>query len=130
MDSGSYHFFQVLRGVWSDANCSFNWVFGQGRSGRLFSPVRSVGNVGKVKQFRTGIVGFDKAQSKLGHPPTKKLSSRKAPHQKYSTCTTTTTDFLSTGCALSSPFWRLMDPFFGFVSDAAMAYVKQKGTAY
>ncbi|PWA87199.1 hypothetical protein CTI12_AA064260 [Artemisia annua] len=114
----------------------------QGRTGRGFSSVRSVGKVGKVKQLRTGRVGFDKAESKLGRPPTRKLSGRKAPRQKHSTFTATT-DFLSTddghgellaaanavinpGCALSSPFWRLMDPLFGFVSDAAVAYVKQE----
>ncbi|PWA97763.1 hypothetical protein CTI12_AA026150 [Artemisia annua] len=85
--------------------------------------------------------------SKLGRPPTKKLLSRKAPHQNYSTCTTTT-EFLGTddgheevltavnatikpgGCALSSPFWRLMDPLFGFVFDVAVAYVKQEEMAY
>ncbi|GJV55341.1 hypothetical protein Tco_1456346 [Tanacetum coccineum] len=115
----------------------------QGRTGRGFSSARSVGNVGKVKQLRTGRVGFDKAESKLGRPPTRKLLGRKAPRQKYSTFTTATTDFLSTddgheellaaanavinpGCALSSPFWRQMDPLFSFVSDAAVAYIKQE----
>ncbi|GJY22012.1 hypothetical protein Tco_0394578 [Tanacetum coccineum] len=40
-------------------------------------------------------LSFDKAESKLGHPPTRNLSGRKAPRQKYSTFTATT-DFLST----------------------------------
>nr|GEY36101.1 hypothetical protein [Tanacetum cinerariifolium] len=103
----------------------------------------------KMKKKRSVI----KAVSKLGRYPTKKLLGRKAPRQKYSTFTATTDYLLHVSddgheellaaanvvinpatvlygsCyryALSSPFWRLMDPRFRFVSDAAVAYVKHE----
>ncbi|KAJ0891073.1 hypothetical protein HanPSC8_Chr09g0349331 [Helianthus annuus] len=111
------------------------------RSGRGFASARSVGNVGTEKQLRTGRVGFDKPESKIGRPPTRKLSGRQAYTRQKQSAFTAATDFLDDGhgellaaanavmnpvYALSSPFWRQMDPHFGFVSDACVTYLKQE----
>ncbi|KAK9075749.1 hypothetical protein SSX86_004078 [Deinandra increscens subsp. villosa] len=113
----------------------------QHRKGRGFAPARSVGNLGTEKQLRIGRVGFDKPESKLGRPPTRKLSGRKAYMRQKHSAFTAPTDFLDDGheellaaakavinpvYALFSPFWKQMDPLFGFVSDAAMTYLKQE----
>nr|GEX51558.1 hypothetical protein [Tanacetum cinerariifolium] len=106
------------------------------------TPARSSRSVERDREVKSSVI---KAVSKLGRPPTRKLLGRKTPRQKYSTFTATT-DYLlhvsddgheellaaanaviNPGCALSSLFWRLMDPRFRFVSDAAVAYVKQIG---
>ncbi|KAI3754169.1 hypothetical protein L1987_53947 [Smallanthus sonchifolius] len=115
----------------------------QHRNGRGFASARSVGNVRAEKQLRTGRVGFDKPESKIGRPPTRKLSGRKAYTRQKHSAFTAATDFLDDGheellaaanavinpvYALSSPFWRQMDPLFGFVSDATVTYLKQEGS--
>ncbi|KAL8223285.1 hypothetical protein R6Q57_020684 [Mikania cordata] len=115
----------------------------QHRKGRGFVSARSVGNVGTEKQLRTGRVGFDKHESKIGRLPTRKLSGRKAYTRQKHSAFTAATDFLDDGheellaaanavvnpvYALSSPFWRQMDPLFGFISDAAVTYLKQEGS--
>ncbi|XP_052199332.1 uncharacterized protein LOC127806225 isoform X3 [Diospyros lotus] len=118
----------------------------QGRSGRGFTSSRSLmpmaverlSNVGTAKQLRTMKLGFDKTESKAGRPPTRRLSDRK-PHtrQKHSTISAATDfhdnghdELLAAAAAIahcfSSPFWRQMEPFFGFISDADMDYLKQQ----
>ncbi|KAL7590691.1 hypothetical protein Lser_V15G38842 [Lactuca serriola] len=128
----------------------------QGRTGgRGFGSVRAgaphavdkIRNVGTAKQLRTARVGFDKSESRTGRPPTRKLSDRKAyTRQKHTTAINSAADFLvgsddgheellaavnaviNPNLALSSPFWRQMEPLFGFVSDVDMLYLKQQGS--
>lgn len=108
-----------------------------------FSSARSV--VRTAKQLKSGRVGVDKPESKIGRPPTRKLTGRKAYMRQKNTVTNAPTDFyvdsddghgdllaaanavINPGFALSNPFWRQMDRLFGFVSDADMAYLKQEG---
>ncbi|KAG2718054.1 hypothetical protein I3843_03G200500 [Carya illinoinensis] len=125
----------------------------QGRTGRGFTSTRSlmpmrvekVGNVGTAKQLRSARLGFDKSESKAGRPPTRKLSDRKAyPRQKH-TATNTAADFLvgsddgheellaaanavtNHARAFANPFWKQMEPFFGFISDADISFLKKQG---
>ncbi|XP_062147927.1 uncharacterized protein LOC133856895 isoform X1 [Alnus glutinosa] len=125
----------------------------QGRTGRGFTSTRSLmpmtveklGNVGTAKQLRSARLGFDKTESKAGRPPTRKLSDRKAyPRQKH-TAINAAADFLvgsddgheellaaanaviNHARAFGSSFWKQMEPFFGFISDADIAFLKQQG---
>ncbi|KAJ0031843.1 hypothetical protein Pint_13436 [Pistacia integerrima] len=127
----------------------------QGRTGRGFTSTRSLmpmmvgklGNVGTAKQLRSARLGFDKTESKAGRPPSRKLSDRKAYKRQKHTMTSTAADFLgsfgsddgheelqaaakaviNSAHALSSSFWRQMEPLFGFVSDGEIVYLKQQG---
>ncbi|KAJ0089479.1 hypothetical protein Patl1_13514 [Pistacia atlantica] len=125
----------------------------QGRTGRGFTSTRSLmpmmvgklGNVGTAKQLRSARLGFDKTESKAGRPPSRKLSDRKAYKRQKHTTTSTAADFLvgsndgheelqaaakaviNSAHALSSSFWRHMEPLFGFVSDGEIVYLKQQG---
>lgn len=125
----------------------------QGRTGRGFTSTRSlmpmtvekVGNVGTAKQLRSARLGFDKTESKAGRPPTRKLSDRKAyPRQKH-TAINAAADFLvgsddgheelsaaanaviNHARDMVSSFWRQMEPFFGFISDGDIFFLKQQG---
>lgn len=121
----------------------------QGRTGRGFTSTRSLmpltvekhGNVGTAKQLRSARLGFDKTESKPGRPPTRKLSDRKASTRQKHSAVNLVADFIDDGHeellaaakavtnpapALSSSFWKQMEPFFRFVSDADVAYLKQK----
>ncbi|GLT45047.1 hypothetical protein SLA2020_189110 [Shorea laevis] len=123
----------------------------QGRSGRGFTSTRSLmpmtvekfGNVGTAKQLRTSRLGFDKAESKAGRPPTRKLSDRKAYTCQKHAAVSAAADLLvgsddgheelaaavnaaiSSACAFSSLFWKQMDPFLGFISDADITCLNQ-----
>ncbi|XP_065848975.1 uncharacterized protein [Euphorbia lathyris] len=124
----------------------------QGRSGRGFTTrslmpmsVEKVGNIGTAKQLRNAKHGFDRNESKVGRPPTRKLSDRKAYARQKHTTVNATADFLvgsddgheellaaanaAINPALACPnsFWRQMEPFFGFISDADIAHLKQQG---
>ncbi|CAB4318576.1 unnamed protein product [Prunus armeniaca] len=125
----------------------------QGRTGRGFTSTRSlmpmtvekIGNVGTAKQLRSSRLGFDKSESKAGRPPTRRLSDRKAYTRQKHTAINAAADFLvgsddgheellaaanavvNSARSFSSPFWRQMEPFFGFLSDADTAYLKQQG---
>ncbi|KAA8523279.1 hypothetical protein F0562_009702 [Nyssa sinensis] len=122
----------------------------QGRTGRGFTSTGSLmpmsvekhGNVGTAKQLRSARLGFDKTESKAGRPPTRKLSDRKAYTRQKHTTINAAADFLDDGheellaaanavinptYGLSSPFWKQMEPYFGFISDADIAYLKQQG---
>ncbi|KAK9055590.1 hypothetical protein SSX86_026674 [Deinandra increscens subsp. villosa] len=125
----------------------------QNRTGRGFGPSRGVTppvekirHVGTAKQLRTARQGFDKSESKSGRPPTRKLSDRKAYTRQKHTTFNAAADFpvgsddghgellaaakavINPNHALSSPFWRQMEPLFGFVSDADMSNLKQQGS--
>ncbi|XP_016486867.2 uncharacterized protein LOC107807078 isoform X4 [Nicotiana tabacum] len=124
----------------------------QGRSGRGFTSTRSLmplmaeklGNVGTAKQLRTSRHALDKPESKGGRPPTRKLSDRKAyKRQKHATMDAAA-DFLvgsddgheellaaasavtNTAQALSSSFWKQMEPIFRFISEMDTAFLRQQ----
>lgn len=118
----------------------------RGRTGQGFASraVDKIRNVGTAKQLRTARLGFDKSESKSGRPPTRKLSDRKAYTRQKQTAINAPADFLvgsddgheellaaanavlNPNHALSSPFWRQMEPLFGFVSDLDTSYLKQQ----
>ncbi|KAL1825365.1 hypothetical protein ACET3Z_012143 [Daucus carota] len=124
----------------------------QGRTGRGFTSTRSLaplttekyGNMGTAKQLRSAKLGFDKTESKAGRPPSRKLSDRKAYTRQKHTTVNASADFLvgsddgheellaaanavtNPAHALSSSFWRQMEPLFGFISDGNMAYLKEQ----
>ncbi|CAN1185810.1 hypothetical protein LINPERPRIM_LOCUS38765 [Linum perenne] len=124
----------------------------QGRTGRTFSSSRSplpmgmekLGIVGPVKQIRSARAGSDKNESKLGRPPTRKLSDRKSYTRQKHTVVNATLDcpvgsgdgheeLLAAASAaishasqvLSSSFWRQMEQFFGYIADVDLNYFKQ-----
>ncbi|XP_049405757.1 uncharacterized protein LOC125869233 isoform X2 [Solanum stenotomum] len=121
----------------------------QGRSGRGFTSARSLmplmaeklGNVGNAKQLRTSRHSLDKTESKGGRPPTRKLSDRRAyKRQKHATMDAAA-DFLddgheellaaasavaNTAQALSSSFWKQMEPLFCFISEIDTAFLRQQ----
>ncbi|XP_024979408.1 uncharacterized protein LOC112516548 isoform X2 [Cynara cardunculus var. scolymus] len=126
----------------------------QGRTGRGFGPARVVnqttvekrGNMGTAKQLRTARLSFDKSESKSGRPPTRKLADRKAYTRQKHTAVNAAADSLvgsvdgheellaaesaviNSSHALSSPFWRQMEPFFAFLSDMDISFLKQQGS--
>ncbi|XP_055810647.1 uncharacterized protein LOC129880582 [Solanum dulcamara] len=121
----------------------------QGRSGRGFTSARSLmplmaeklGNVGTAKQLRTSRHSLDMTESKGGRPPTRKLSDRRAyKRQKHATMDAAA-DFLddgheellaaasavaNTAQALSSSFWKQMEPLFRFISEIDTAFLRQQ----
>ncbi|KAK8294958.1 hypothetical protein V6Z12_D05G033800 [Gossypium hirsutum] len=125
----------------------------QGRTGRGITSSRSLmpmtvekfGNVGTAKQLRSARLGLDKAESKAGRPPTRKLTDRKAYARQRHVAISAAADFLvgledgheelvaavnnliNSAHAFPNSFWRQMEPFFGFISDADIAYLKQQG---
>ncbi|XP_039018587.1 uncharacterized protein LOC120149944 isoform X2 [Hibiscus syriacus] len=125
----------------------------QGRTGRSVTSTRSVmpmavekyGNVGTAKQLRSARLGLDKAESKTGRPPTRKLTDRKAYARQKHAAMNAAADLLvaledgneelvaavnaliSSAQAFPNTFWRQMEPFLGFISDANIAYLKKQG---
>ncbi|XP_022749947.1 uncharacterized protein LOC111299171 [Durio zibethinus] len=125
----------------------------QGRTGRGISSTRSLmpmavekfGNVGTAKQLRSARLGLDKAESKAGRPPTRKLADRKGYARQKHTAINAAADLLvgsedgqeelvaavnalmSSAHDFPNSFWRQMEPFLGFISDADIAYVKRQG---
>ncbi|KAH9763159.1 hypothetical protein KPL70_001068 [Citrus sinensis] len=113
----------------------------QGRTGRSFASARALlpmtveklGNAGTAKQLRS---------ARLGRPPTRKLSDRKAYKRQKPTTISAAADFIvgsddgheellaaanaviNSAHTLSSSFWRQMEPLFGFISDGDIAYLK------
>ncbi|XP_057506435.1 uncharacterized protein LOC130789630 isoform X1 [Actinidia eriantha] len=126
----------------------------QGRTGRGFTSTRSLmpltgeklGNVGTAKQLRSARLSFERTESKAGRPPTRKLSDRKAYTRHKHTTISTAADFLvgsddgheellaaaaavtNPALCFSSSFWRQMEPYFGFISDVDIAFLKQQGS--
>ncbi|XP_039023877.1 uncharacterized protein LOC120156651 isoform X1 [Hibiscus syriacus] len=125
----------------------------QGRTGRGISSTRSLmpmtvekfGNVRTAKQLRSARLGLDKTESKAGRPPTRKLTDRMAYARQKHAAMNAAADVLvgsedgheelvaavnaliGSAHASPNPFWRQMDPFLGFISDADIAYLKQQG---
>ncbi|CAK9177122.1 unnamed protein product [Ilex paraguariensis] len=125
----------------------------QGRTGRGFASTRSLtpmtteklGNVGTAKQLRSAELRLDKTESKTGRPPSRKLSDRKAYTRQKHTTINAAADFLvgsddgheellaaanaviNPVHTFSSSFWRQMEPFYGFITDVDIAYLKQQG---
>ncbi|XP_024004596.1 uncharacterized protein LOC18031123 isoform X2 [Eutrema salsugineum] len=118
----------------------------QGRTGRGFGSTRSVNPMGVMKhgtakQLRSARNSSDKNESRAGRPPTRKLSDRKAyKRQKFTATNATTLDFLDDGheellaavnSAISfaqnfpSSFWKQMERYFCFISDAHINFLKE-----
>ncbi|XP_047940655.1 uncharacterized protein LOC125187993 isoform X1 [Salvia hispanica] len=124
----------------------------QGRTGRGFTSSRSLfplsveklGNVGTTKQIRSSRLGLDKTESRAGRPPTRKLSDRKAYTRQKHIAINTVSDLLvgaddgheellaaanavaNTAQALTSPFWKKMEPLFHFITDVHISYLKDQ----
>ncbi|GAA0185839.1 hypothetical protein LIER_33127 [Lithospermum erythrorhizon] len=124
----------------------------RGRTGRTTPSNRSpmplkvekIGNGGTAKQLRTSILGLDKNESKGSRPATRKLSGRKPyPRQKHTTVNAAAEYFVSSNDGheelltaingvlnraetLSSPFWKKMEPYFRYISDMDLAFLKQQ----
>ncbi|CAA0821409.1 Unknown protein [Striga hermonthica] len=124
----------------------------QGRTGRGYTSSRSLlpssvekhGNVGATKQIRSSRIVPDKSESRLGRPPTRKLSDRKPYTRQKHITVNAGADFLvgsddgleellaaanavtDTAQALSSPFWKMMEPLFRFISDVDLSYLKNQ----
>ncbi|XP_042002360.1 uncharacterized protein LOC121751632 isoform X1 [Salvia splendens] len=124
----------------------------QGRTGRGFTSSRSLfplsveklGNVGTTKQIRSSRLGLDKTESRAGRPPTRKLSDRKAYTRQKHIAINSVSDFLvgaddgheellaaanavtNTAQALTSPFWKKMEPLFHFITDVHISYLKDQ----
>ncbi|CAA7022255.1 unnamed protein product [Microthlaspi erraticum] len=126
----------------------------QGRTGRGFSSTRSLNpmgaerrkNAGTAKQLRSARPVFDKSESKVGRPPTRKLSDRKAYKRQRATATNASPlDFhagsddgheelqaavnSAVNAALNSPnsFWKQMERYFCFISDDHISFMKHEG---
>ncbi|ESQ54260.1 hypothetical protein EUTSA_v10024244mg [Eutrema salsugineum] len=121
----------------------------QGRTGRGFGSTRSVNPMGVMKhgtakQLRSARNSSDKNESRAGRPPTRKLSDRKAyKRQKFTATNATTLDFLvgsddgheellaAVNSAISfaqnfpSSFWKQMERYFCFISDAHINFLKE-----
>ncbi|OIV97375.1 hypothetical protein TanjilG_07127 [Lupinus angustifolius] len=122
----------------------------QGRTARSFPstrsqiPIEKLGNIGTAKQLRSSRLGFEKSESKAGRPPSRKLSDRKAYARQKHTAISAAADFLvgsedgheellaavkgviNSAHALSSQFWRQMEPFFSLINEEDITYWKQK----
>ncbi|TYH65993.1 hypothetical protein ES332_D06G093100v1 [Gossypium tomentosum] len=125
----------------------------QGRTGLGITSTRSLmsmtvekfGNVRTAKQLRSARLGLDKTESKAGRPPTRKLTDRKAYSRQKHAAMNAAADVLvgsedvheeivaavnalvGSAHAFPNSFWRQMEPFLGFISDADIAYLKQQG---
>ncbi|XP_056843111.1 uncharacterized protein LOC108812731 isoform X2 [Raphanus sativus] len=127
----------------------------QGRTGRGgFSSTRSLNpmgveklkNVGKAKQLRSARTVLGKSESKVGRPPTRKLTDRKAyKRQRATAVNASPLDFHDDGheelqAAVNSAvnfaqnfpnsFWKQMDRYFCFISDDHINFMKHQGELF
>nr|VDC95281.1 unnamed protein product [Brassica rapa] len=130
----------------------------QGRTGRGgFSSTRSLNpvgveklkNVGTTKQLRSARTILHKSESKVGRPPTRKLSDRKAYSRQRATATNASPlDFYAGSddgheelqAAVNSAvnfaqnfpnsFWKQMDRYFCFISDDHINFMKHQGELF
>ncbi|XP_013652737.2 uncharacterized protein LOC106357608 isoform X1 [Brassica napus] len=130
----------------------------QGRTGRGgFSSTRSLNpvgveklkNVGTTKQLRSARTILDKSESKVGRPPTRKLSDRKAYSRQRATATNASPLDFHAGsddgheelqAAVNSAvnfaqnfpnsFWKQMDRYFCFISDDHINFMKHQGELF
>ncbi|CAN4084946.1 unnamed protein product [Withania somnifera] len=121
----------------------------QGRTGRGFNATRTpvlltvekLGKFGTAKQLRSSRNGLDKTESNAGRPPTRKLANRKAYRRQKQATMDASTDFLDEGHeellaaagavtnsaqALSSSFWKQMEPLFRFISEIDTTFLRQQ----
>ncbi|CAN4099517.1 unnamed protein product [Withania somnifera] len=121
----------------------------QGRTGRGYNATRNpvslmvekLGNSGTAKQLRSSRHGLDRTESKAGRPPTKKLADRKAYKRQKQATMNTSADFLDDGHeellaaagaitdtaqALSSSFWKQMEPLFRLISEIDATFLRQQ----
>lgn len=124
----------------------------QGRTGRSLNATRSLapmtseklGKIGTAKQLRSARQGCDKNESKVGRPPTRKLSDRKAYARQKPTAISAAADYfvgsvdghgellaavkgvIKSAYSFSSPFWKQMEPFFSLITEEDITYWKQK----
>ncbi|GER34365.1 hypothetical protein STAS_10566 [Striga asiatica] len=124
----------------------------QGRTGRGYTSSRSLlpssvekhGNEGTAKQIRSSRLALDKSESRVGRPPVRKLSDRKPYTRQKHITVNAGPDFLvgsddgleellaaanavtDTAQALSSPFWKMMEPVFRVISDADLSFLKDQ----
>ncbi|KAI3967057.1 hypothetical protein MKW92_032870 [Papaver armeniacum] len=125
-----------------------------GRGGRSSAAGRSsvskavdkLDNTITAKQLRSARHGSDKIVSKVGRPPNRKMSERKAYTRPRYTMNSGVQDLLGEshdlheellaaanaaadpGQACSSPFWRQMEPLFSVISADDINFLKQQGT--
>nr|VDC98105.1 unnamed protein product [Brassica rapa] len=129
----------------------------QGRTGRGFSSTRSLNpigveklkNVGTAKQLRSARTILDKSESKLGRPPTRKLSGRKTYERQRATATNASPLDFQAGAddgheelqaAVNSAvnfaqnfpnsFWKQMERYFCFISDDHINFMKHQGELF
>ncbi|XP_052181780.1 uncharacterized protein LOC127794587 isoform X2 [Diospyros lotus] len=124
---------------------SVGWT---GRATQGFASTRSLmpmvaeklGNSGTATQLRSVGLGFYKIKRKVSRQLTHKLSECKAyTHQRATTNAATyfrddereellvaAASVLNSAHNFSSPFWRQMEPYFSFISDVDIAYLKQQ----
>ncbi|CAN6874210.1 hypothetical protein Bca4012_077546 [Brassica carinata] len=125
----------------------------QGRTGRGFSSTRSLNpmgveklkNVGTAKQLRSARTILDKSESKLGRPPTRKLSGRKTCERQRATATNASPLDFQAGsddgheelqAAVNSAvnfaqnfpnsFWKQLERYFCFISDDHINFMKHE----
>ncbi|KAH9317385.1 hypothetical protein KI387_019154, partial [Taxus chinensis] len=125
----------------------------QGRSGRASTPLRvnvppsgKLENVGTEKQLRSTRPGTDKMESKTGRPPTKKTSlDRKPVTRPRRPMNSGLPDFTgesdddreellaavnaainASDVACSGDFWKYMEPFFAFLTQDDLIFLKQQ----
>ncbi|KAI3913681.1 hypothetical protein MKX01_035877 [Papaver californicum] len=125
-----------------------------GRGGRSSAAGRSsvskavdkLDNTITAKQLGSARHGSDKIVSKVGRPPNRKVTDRKAYTRPSHTMNSGVQDFLGEshdvheellaaanaaadpGQACSSPFWKQMEPLFSVISADDIAFLKQQGT--
>ncbi|XP_013714523.1 uncharacterized protein BNAC01G08670D isoform X2 [Brassica napus] len=139
-----------ITGLQSRKNKLGDGVRRQGRTGRGFGSTRAVNPMGVMrhgtaKQLRSSRNGSD-TNERVGRPPTRKLSDRKAYKRQRSTSSNAAPiDFLvgsddgheellaAVNSAINfaqnfpSSFWKQMERYFCFISDAHINFVKQLG---
>ncbi|KAI3955892.1 hypothetical protein MKW98_006252 [Papaver atlanticum] len=125
-----------------------------GRGGRSSAAGRSsvskavdkLDNTITAKQLRSAKHGSDKIVSKVGRPPNRKMSERKAytrprytmnsgvqdihgeSHDVHEELLAAANAAADPGQACSSPFWRQMEPLFSVISADDINFLKQQGT--
>lgn len=126
----------------------------QGRSGRGLTPFRTsipppsgkLENSATAKQLRSTRPGTDKVESKTGRPPSKKISSDRKPLTRpRRPMNSGSSDFTgesdddreellaaandainASETACSGPFWKQMEPFFAFLTQDDLDFLKQQ----
>lgn len=126
----------------------------QGRSGRISTPFRAnipppsgkLENAATAKQLRSTRPGTDKVESKTGRPPTKKISSDRKPLTRPKrSMNSGSSDFTgesdddreellaaanaaisASESACSGKFWKQMEPFFAFLTQDDLDFLKQQ----